>query len=165
MKGGSQTEKVRKRYSRIAGLYDLIEAPMERAFAGRRQELLAGVAGRVLEVGVGTGKNLTYYPAETEVTAIDFSPKMLERAGRKIEREGLSNVELREMDAQQLDFCDNSFDTIVSTCVFCSVPLPLYLYGANINRHTLENLRTAGFTRIEEENLWGDIVKRIVARP
>jgi len=197
---------VRKRYSRIAGLYDLIEAPMERAFAGRRQELLAGVAGRVLEVGVGTGKNLTYYPAETEVTAIDFSPKMLERAGRKIEREGLSNVELREMDAQQLDFCDNSFDTIVSTCVFCSVPLPvqglrelrrvlkpegrmlmiehvrskkllagplmdlinplpLYLYGANINRHTLENLRTAGFTRIEEENLWGDIVKRIVARP
>ncbi len=206
MKGGLQTEKVRKRYSRIAGLYDLIEAPMERAFAGRRQELLAGVAGRVLEVGVGTGKNLTYYPAETEVTAIDFSPKMLERAGRKIEREGLSNVELREMDAQQLDFCDNSFDTIVSTCVFCSVPLPvqglrelrrvlkpegrmlmiehvrskkllagplmdlinplpLYLYGANINRHTLENLRTAGFTRIEEENLWGDIVKRIVARP
>ena len=112
MKGKTQTERVRKRYSRIAGLYDLIEAPMERAFAGRRQELLAGVAGRVLEVGVGTGKKLLAGPL--------------------------------------MDLIN---------------PLPLYLYGANINRHTLENLRTAGFTRIEEENLWDDIVKRIVARP
>jgi ubiquinone/menaquinone biosynthesis C-methylase UbiE len=206
MASTAQTEKIRKRYSRISGLYDLFEAPMERAFAGWRRELLAGAEGRVLEVGVGTGKNLTYYPADVQVTAIDFSPQMIERARQRARRLGLSRIELREMDAQQLQFPDHSFDTVVSTCVFCSVPLPveglrelrrvlrpdgkmlmlehvrseklltgplmdllnplpLYIYGANINRRTLENLRAAGFTRIEEGNLWADIMKRIVARP
>jgi ubiquinone/menaquinone biosynthesis C-methylase UbiE len=202
----TQTETIRNRYSRIAGLYDLFEAPMERAFAGWRQQLLANAEGRVLEVGVGTGKNMPSYPPDAEVTAIDFSPKMLARAGKKIEDEGLGNVELREMDVQRLEFPDDAFDIIVSTCVFCSVPLPvaglrelrrvlkpegrmlmlehvrskkllagplmdlinplpLYIYGANINRRTLENLRAAGFSQIEEENLWSDIMKRIVARP
>jgi ubiquinone/menaquinone biosynthesis C-methylase UbiE len=161
----TQTETIRNRYSRIAGLYDLFEAPMERAFAGWRQQLLTGVEGRVLEVGVGTGKNLPYYPTGAQVKAIDFSPQMIERARWRIEREGLTNIELREMDARRLEFPGDAFDTIVSTCVFCSVPLPLYIYGANINRRTLENLRAAGFSRIEEENLWSDIMKRIVARP
>jgi len=108
--------------------------------------MLTGAAGRVLEVGVGTGKNLPYYPAETEVTAIDFSPTMLERAGKKIEREGLFDVVLREMNVQRLDFPDDSFDTIVSTCVFCSVPLP----GS-----------PGSMRRISGVN----ITKRIVARP
>lgn len=201
-----RSEKIRQRYSRIAGLYDLLEAPMEKAFSGWRQELLAGARGRVLEVGVGTGKNLPYYPEGTEITAIDFSPNMIERARQRRDTLQLEQIELREMDAQELDFPDASFDTIVSTCVFCSVPLPvaglrelrrvlkpegrmlmlehvrsekpvtgllmdilnplpLYIYGANINRHTLNNLNKAGFTRIQEENLWGDIMKRIEARP
>jgi ubiquinone/menaquinone biosynthesis C-methylase UbiE len=206
MSGRSESEKVKRRYSRIAGLYDLFEAPMERAFAGWRRELLAGAKGRVLEVGVGTGKNLPYYPPEAQVTAIDFSPQMVERARQRVRAQGLSQVELREMDVQQLEFPDDTFDTVVSTCVFCSVPLPvaglrelrrvlnpegrmlmlehvrsgkllagplmdlinplpLYIYGANINRRTLKNLRVAGFSRVEEENLWSDIMKRIVARP
>lgn len=200
------TDKIRQRYSRIAGLYDLLEAPMETAFSSWRQELLAGARGRVLEVGVGTGKNLPYYPDDTGVTAIDFSPNMIARARKRREELELKNVELIEMDVQELDFADASFDTVVSTCVFCSValpvaglrelrrvlkpegrmlmlehvrsekpltgllmdilnPLPLYIYGANINRHTLTNLREAGFTDIRQENLWGDIMKRIEARP
>ncbi|MFO7849676.1 MAG: class I SAM-dependent methyltransferase, partial [Spirochaetia bacterium] len=179
---------------------------LERAFSGRRQELLAGARGRVLEVGVGTGKNLPYYPDHAEVTAIDFSPNMIERARQRRDELQLKNIELREMDVQDLDFSDGSFDTIVSTCVFCSVPLPIaglrelrrvlnpegrmlmmehvrsekpvaglmmdilnplpfYIYGANINRRTIENLGEAGFTRIRQKNLWGDIMKRVEARP
>ena len=202
----SRTDKIKGRYSRIAGIYDALEAPMEKAFAGWRQSLLAGARGRVLEVGVGTGKNLPYYPADTQVTAIDFSPTMIARARERRDAYGIENIDLQEMDVQNLDFADRSFDTVVSTCVFCSVPLPvaglrelhrvlkpggrmlmlehvrsekpvtgflmdilnplpLYIYGANINRRTIENLRAAGFTDIREENLWGDIMKRIEARP
>lgn len=81
-------------------------------------------SGRVLEVGVGTGKNLTYYPQNAEVTAIDFSPKMLARAHRKARRLNV-RVDLREMDVQHLDFPDRYFDTVFATFVFCSVPDPI----------------------------------------
>ena len=108
-------DKIRQRYSRIASLYDLLEAPMERAFSGWRQELLAGARGRILEVGVGTGKNLPYYPEGTEVTAIDFSPNMIVQARKRQDELQLKNIELREMDVQELDFSEDFFDTIVST--------------------------------------------------
>jgi len=204
-KDNARSDKIRQRYSRISGLYDFLEAPMEKAFAGWRQELLAGARGRVLEVGVGTGKNLPYYPEGTEITGIDFSPNMIARARQRRDELQLKNIELKEMDVQDLSFPEDSFDTVVSTCVFCSVPLPiaglrelrrvlkpegrmlmlehvrsekpviglmmdilnplpLYIYGANINRHTLTNLREAGFTKIHQENLWGDIMKRIEVR-
>src|SRR6056297_2154420 len=124
-KDNARSDKIRQRYSRISGLYDFLEAPMERAFSGWRQELLAGARGRVLEVGVGTGKNLPYYPEGTEVTAIDFSPNMIARARTRRDALQLEQIELKEMDVQQLAFADDTFDTVVSTCVFCSVPLPV----------------------------------------
>lgn len=80
--------------------------------------------GKVLEVGVGTGKNIQYYPENVEVTAIDFSEKMLEFAREKASKYG-KKVDLRLMDAQSLEFPDETFDTVVTTCVFCSVPNPI----------------------------------------
>ena len=76
------TEVIRKRYDRGARRYDLMEALPERwRFAKWRSRQWSKVAGRkILEVGVGTGKNLTYYPAGSDVTAIDFSEQMLLRA-------------------------------------------------------------------------------------
>jgi len=68
------SKKIRKRYSRISRIYDFLEKPMEYSVAKWRQELMKEVSGKVLEVGVGTGKNLAYYPEGLEVTAIDFSP-------------------------------------------------------------------------------------------
>lgn len=89
-----------------------------------RFKLLSNVKGHVLEVGVGTGANLSCYPEDIALTAVDFSPAMLELARKKADRLKLK-VNLLEMDAQRLDFPDNTFDFVVSTCVFCSVPDPV----------------------------------------
>ena len=78
---------------------------------------------KVLEVGVGTGKNMPYYPAGVQITAVDLTPGMLEYAQKRAAELNV-NVDLQLGDAQQLDFPDNTFDDVVSTFVFCSVPDP-----------------------------------------
>jgi len=119
------TATIRRRYNRMAFVYDLIESPMERRFAAWRRRLRERVAGpRALEVGVGTGKNLAYYPDGVSVTAIDFSPRMLARARATARRRGMT-IDFHEMDVQRLDLPAHSFDTIFATFVFCSVPDPV----------------------------------------
>lgn len=115
---------MRRRYDRGAWRYDLCAWPMELAGMARfRRRLFALVEGpRVLEAGVGTGRNLPLYDSRHRVEAIDFSPRMLDRARRKPVP---PNVTLRPMDVQELQYPDRSFDTVVSTCVFCSVPDPV----------------------------------------
>ncbi len=120
------TDAIRRRYNRIAFLYDLMESPMERLrFAAWRSRLLDRIAGpRALEVGVGTGKNLPYYPAGVAVTAIDFSPRMLARARAEARRRSM-RIDFQEQDVQRLELPDHSFDTVFATFVFCSVPDPV----------------------------------------
>jgi len=122
----SNSNITRKRYDRLASFYDLLEAPVERfRFASWRARLRDRIVGnRALEVGVGTGKNLPYYPRDVKVTAIDLSPRMLERARRRASVLGLE-VELQEMDVQHLAFPDHVFDMVFATFVFCSVPDPV----------------------------------------
>ena len=119
------TEVARRRYNRIAPVYDLMENIVERSRYSRwRQVLWSKVEGKdILEVGVGTGKNFPYYPENADVTAIDFSEKMLSRAREKAQKQDLK-VHLFQMDVQNLEFEDNTFDTVVSSFVFCSVPDP-----------------------------------------
>ncbi|MFC1957903.1 class I SAM-dependent methyltransferase [Chloroflexota bacterium] len=121
---GSDT--TRKRYNRIAPVYDLMEGLVERSRFSKWRELLwSRVEGeKILELGVGTGKNFPYYPAGVEITAIDFSDKMLSRARQKAEKEKIK-VNLLQMDVQDLTFEGNTFDTVVATFVFCSVPDPV----------------------------------------
>jgi len=116
----------RKRYNRMALIFDFVEAPVEKMrFASWRQRLPTSIVGpKALEVGVGTGKNLPYYPQDVDITAIDLSPRMLSRARRKAEKLVL-DVRLLEMDAQNLAFPDHAFDTVFATFVFCSVPDPV----------------------------------------
>jgi len=120
----TDTITARRRYDRAARRYDVMTWPMEVLAMDRyRARLIDRVQGpRVLEVGVGTGRNLPLYADAVHVDAIDFSPAMLERARR---RPGRPNVELQLMDVEQLQWPAESFDTVVSTCVFCSVPHPL----------------------------------------
>jgi ubiquinone/menaquinone biosynthesis C-methylase UbiE len=202
MQAKEQTEIIKRRYNRTALFYDWMDRMISPAL---RRKALAHASGKVLEVGVGTGTNLPYYPAGCEVTGIDFSPGMLAKAQQKV---GLAKVSvtLLEMDAENMTFPDNTFDTVVATCVFCSVPDPvkglqevrrvcrpdgkivllehvrsnspvlgkmmdilnpvsLYLVGSNINRRTVKNIQTADIDILENEDVWGKIVKLIVAKP
>lgn len=120
-----ETARTQARYQRIAPLYDAMEILAERRYAAWRPRLWSLVQGpKVLEVGVGTGKNIPYYPAGMVVTAIDLTPGMLKRAkARAAELEAEVNLQLG--DVQDLDFPDNSFDDVVATFVFCSVPDPV----------------------------------------
>ncbi|MCL7411605.1 MAG: methyltransferase domain-containing protein [Methanosarcinaceae archaeon] len=112
------------KYDRISLIYDMMEAPVEHfLFRKWRRAVLSDLHGSVLEVGVGTGKNLEYYPKDCKVTAIDISPKMLRRAEKRAE--GLDNISLMVMDAEKLTFADNSFDYVVTTFVLCSIPDPV----------------------------------------
>jgi phosphatidylethanolamine/phosphatidyl-N-methylethanolamine N-methyltransferase len=117
---------IKKRYDRIAPYFDGMEAVMEGLFfKSWRKRLWDRVDGHhILEVGVGTGKNFDYYPKDTRITGIDFSEKMLIEARRKRDRKQVS-VELDLMDVQSLYFADNSFDTVIASFVFCSVPAPI----------------------------------------
>ena len=117
------TNRIKKRYNRIAGMYDLMEAPMENMFSKWRKKMLLDASGKALEVGIGTGKNIPHYPAGVDLTGIDFSEKMISKARGKAT--GSKNIQLFVMDAQNMEFDDNSFDTLVTSCVFCSVPDPV----------------------------------------
>lgn len=118
---GNHTETIKRRYERISSIYDLSDLVIPHAW---RKNLLQDVHGKILEVGVGTGANLAYYPADADVTGIDFSPKMLRKAFRKAER-AQANVALGVMDVQHLAFLDNTFDFVISSLVFCTVPDPV----------------------------------------
>lgn len=120
------TETIQSRYDRIAPFFDWMETPIEKLFFRRWRAMLWEKVepGNILEVGVGTGKNFPYYPAGAWVTAVDFSAGMLARAAKNAERQGI-RMDLRQMDIERLEFPGESFDTVVATFVFCSVPDPV----------------------------------------
>jgi ubiquinone/menaquinone biosynthesis C-methylase UbiE len=199
------TARTRARYDRNAPFYDLMTRGMDRRLAPVRAAMWATVRGpRALEVGVGTGVNMPFYPPDVEMVAVDLSPRMLDRARARVNQLG-PRVDLREADVQALPFEDASFDSVMATCVFCSVPDPVLglrelrrvlvpggevmliehvlshrpvlrgamqlvnpvvvrLMGANIDRDTLANIRSAGLEELHEQDLMLDIFKRISAR-
>ena len=116
-------ETVTKAYARWAPIYDLVFAKVfER---GHRAAVAAceRVGGRILEVGVGTGLTLPYYARTSRVVGIDFSEPMLKKARERVAEEGLTHVEALEvMDAERLEFADESFDVVVAQCVVNTVP-------------------------------------------
>ncbi|MDF2501875.1 MAG: Methyltransferase type 11 [Anaerosporomusa subterranea] len=159
------TETIRRRYNRTALFYDWMDQMISPTLRGK---VISMASGKVLEIGVGTGKNLKYY--------------------------------------QNLQFADNTFDTVTATCVFCSVPDPvrglleakrvckpdgkiillehvrsdnpvlgwlmdatnpisLHLVGSNINRRTVDNILEAGLTIEQDINVSANILKLIIARP
>ncbi len=113
-------------YEKIAKVYDLTFGP---TLHPGRLVALEGMGikpgDRILEVGVGTGINAPLYPRNCHVTGIDFSPKMLAKARERVERKGLGNVRLLEMDAAKLTFPDNSFDIVYAPYVISVVPDPV----------------------------------------
>ena len=116
-----------ERYERIAPLYDLIDLPFEYARYRRIRPLLfQGSSGRLLDAGVGIGRNFPFYPPGSSVVGIDLSPAMLARAKRRANLSSAS-IELKEMDVTALDFPDRSFDAAVAAFLFCVLPDELQL--------------------------------------
>ena len=121
------TKRLVRRWNRQARLYDRLTAPMERMLGlvrGRAWVFERIAKGCVLEVGAGTGKNLPYYPERALVVASDLSPGMLARAVEKASDRSRA-VRFVVTDAEDLAFRDGSFDTVLATCVFCTVPDPV----------------------------------------
>ncbi len=118
------TAQTKARYDRFARFYDLFEGMNEKRYKPWRKELWSRARGSVLEVGVGTGKNLTYHPRSAQVTGIDLSDQMLARAQARARQIG-APTQLMEGDVQALGFPANSFDTAAATFVYCSVPDPV----------------------------------------
>jgi phosphatidylethanolamine/phosphatidyl-N-methylethanolamine N-methyltransferase len=120
------TEVVRRRWNRTARRYDYMMALVDRVAVRKWRRLLWSrvESSRVLEIGVGTGNNFSYYPADAEMTAVDFSEEMLKRAKNRASSHKVK-VNLRQMDAQNLEFADNTFDTVAASMVFCAIPDPV----------------------------------------
>lgn len=118
-------DSVAKTYDRWAPVYDIVfgqlfERPRRAATAAAER-----VGGRILEVGVGTGLSLPYYSASARVVGIDISEPMLEQARKRVVQLGLTHVEnLCAMDAQRLDFLDETFDVVMAQYVVNTVPDP-----------------------------------------
>ena len=104
-----------KSYDREMGFFD------RHLFKDSRPWVCRQAAGEVLEVAIGTGLNLPHYPEGVRLTGIDFSSAMLAIARRRASELGVQ-VDLREGDAQALDFPDASFDTVVCTFGLCAIP-------------------------------------------
>jgi ubiquinone/menaquinone biosynthesis C-methylase UbiE len=118
------TARQRRVWSRLAPGYDDKMAKVERGLlAGSREWVGARVTGPVLEVAVGTGRSLPFYPPGTELVGVDLSPAMLRIARRRAADAGLA-VELVEGDAEALPFGDAEFATVVCELALCSIPRP-----------------------------------------
>src|SRR6266545_939899 len=120
----TETERVRRLMDKGAPRYDRQMNFFDRVlFAGGREWACSQAHGDVLEIAVGSGRNLSFYPQGTKLTAIEFSPEMLELARKRAGELG-REVDLRLGDAQALEFPDEGFDTIVCTLALCTIPSP-----------------------------------------
>ena len=124
-------EAVKLAYRRWAGVYDAVFGGISGFGRRRAAAAVNALPGeRVLEVGVGTGLALPAYDTDKRITGIDLSGDMLDRARWRVERGGLGHVEaLLEMDAEETDFADGSFDIAVAMFVASVVPNPRRLYS------------------------------------
>ncbi len=109
-------------YRRVAAFYDLLDLPFEYGrYRAIRPVLFEGLSGTILDAGVGTGRNMLFYPQGAKVVGIDLSPAMLARARWRRDRLGL-DVVLEEMDVLHTSFPDHAFDAAVATFLFCVLP-------------------------------------------
>jgi ubiquinone/menaquinone biosynthesis C-methylase UbiE len=113
-----------KKWDFSALFYDLLAWGPERRWAPRKRELFSSMHGKVLFVAVGTGQDIPFFPPGRNITGIDISPRMLTKArARAAHYPG--SLALRVMDIHALDFAEHSFDQVMTSCTFCSVPNPV----------------------------------------
>jgi ubiquinone/menaquinone biosynthesis C-methylase UbiE len=118
-------QEISQKYDRFAQWYDVAEGvPDLLGIRKLRQRVLQQACGKVLEVAVGTGKNLPYYPHECRIIAVDLSGEMLNIARKRAVKLSM-NVSFLLADAEALPFSEKSFDTVVSSLSTCTFPDPV----------------------------------------
>lgn len=119
-----EKQDVRDAYDHFARWYDSVElVPELLGVAALRRRLLAHARGRILEVAVGTGRNLRHYPSGSRIVGVDLSDGMMQRARRKARRMSVA-AHFAVMDGDRLAVPDHAFDTVVSSLTLCTFPDP-----------------------------------------
>jgi ubiquinone/menaquinone biosynthesis C-methylase UbiE len=112
------------KWDNAAKSFDIMNSGIELRYGEEKREWFSRSEGRTLLVAVGTGLDLQYFSPGQKIVGIDISMKMLEKA--KVKSNYLkSDTQLVRADAQMMGFADNSFDSVVTSCTFCSVPDPV----------------------------------------
>ena len=118
----NETDRIRRIFDKQAPKYDRTMARFERLlFAGTRRWACSRAEGDVLEIAVGTARNLDYYPEGTALTGVELSPEMAALGRRRADQVG-REIDIRVGDAEALEFADESFDTVVCTFSLCTIP-------------------------------------------
>jgi len=139
---------------RFAKFYDFSEFLPEKLFIARlRRKIIPHLYGKILEVGVGSGRNLKYYSDQAEVIALDISPFLLDKAKREIKRVGKKNIKLLFANVEHLPFADKSFDYVLSTFVFCSVKKPIQGFK-EISRVLKDNGQAIFLEHVRSKNIF-----------
>ncbi|MFB3906496.1 MAG: class I SAM-dependent methyltransferase [Acidobacteriota bacterium] len=119
-------EYVEKVYNRYSSIYDVVFGKVfhsGREMAPVLLDLFPGA--QLLEVGVGTGLSFPLLPRNIQITAVDLSQKMLDRAKKRAQSLALRNINLIKMDATNLEFPDNTFDRVLAAYFVSTVPNPV----------------------------------------
>ncbi len=149
------------RYQRIAPFYDLLDLPFERRrYRALRPLLFQGLTGRLLDAGIGTGRNCEFYPPAAVVSGIDASPAMLARAYRRCPTLAAGG-RLYQMDVTALAFPVASFDAAIATFLFCVLPDKLQVPAL---RELARVVRPGGSIRLLEYVRPTGAVRRILSR-
>ena len=114
----------REKWDRASLTYDLMTRGEDWGQGEEKRRLFAKIRGKTLLLAAGTGNDLKYLPPSSDIVAIDISPRMIAQAQAKAARDA-GRISLLCMDAQQLAFPDQTFDTALTVCTFCSVPNPV----------------------------------------
>jgi ubiquinone/menaquinone biosynthesis C-methylase UbiE len=123
------SKELSAKYDRFARWYDHVEGVLDLlGLRTLRRSVLSEASGKVLEVAVGTGKNLPYYPRDCRIIALDLSSEMLKVARQRAAKLSLP-VSFLVADAEALPFRGDSFDTVVSSLSTCTFPNPVAALG------------------------------------
>ena len=116
--------QTQKKWDDASRTYDFFAAVDDRRLGSEKQKLLAKLRGRALHVAAGTGNDYKFFPPGMDIVSIDISPKMLEQARIKA-ADYQGSLQLREADVHNLEYADQTFDSIATVFTFCSVPKPI----------------------------------------
>ncbi len=113
------------KWDKAAPTFDIMASKgAEERWLPFKQDLFSNMDGRILFLALGTGLDIAAFPKQKDISAIDISPKMLEVAQPRIDAYD-GSIDARTMDVHEMDFEDNSFDQVYTSCTFCSVPNPV----------------------------------------